>query len=162
MAKYIAKKAGRPIIVVDPKVSASDIEPFFAQLKDDVVVMFDEIDKYWNTRFMLGFLDGVKPSCKKLVLCTCNDEEEIDEYLNDRCSRIRYKKKFKSLDKKAVRGVLEEAIGDKEKAKSATEFIYKAIRVISYDNITLFGEEVKNNPDESYETILEDMNIEKR
>lgn len=162
MAKHIAVESGLPIIVVDSAVNADEIEGFFAKISEDVCVIFDEIDKYWSTRYLLGFLDGVKPSCKKLVLCTCNDEKEIDEYLNDRCSRIRYKKKFSCLTKDAVLGILTDMIKDREKAKSATEFICSAIRIISYDNIVIFGEEVKNNPDESYETILADMNIEKR
>lgn len=162
MAKHIAIESGLPIIVVDNGVHADEIESFFAKTSENVCVIFDEIDKYWNTRYLLGFLDGVKPSCKKLVLCTCNDEEEIDEYLNDRCSRIRYKKKFTCLTKEAVLGILIDMISDKEKAKSATEFIYNAIKIISYDNIVIFGEEVKNNPNESYESILADMNIEKQ
>lgn len=162
MAKYIAKESKVPVIVVDPGVSASNVEGFFAKMTGKVCVIFDEIDKYWSTRYLLGFLDGVKPSCKKLVLCTCNDEKEIDEYLNDRCSRIRYKKKFKCLTKDAVYGILKDMIANEDKANSATEFIYNAISVISYDNIVIFGEELKNNPDESYESILADMNIEKR
>ena len=162
MAKKIAVTSNLPIIVVGQNIGASEIEPFFAKINTNVCVIFDEIDKYWTTRYLLGFLDGVKPSCKKLVLCTCNDEEEIDEYLNDRCSRIRYKKSFNCLTKDTVEGIMNDMLPNKEKAKSATEFIYNAIKVVSYDNVVMFAEEVKNNPDESYDTILADMNIEKR
>lgn len=162
MAKYIAKESKLPIIVVDKGVHADNIEGFFSKVTTDVCVILDEIDKYWSTRYLLGFLDGVKPSCKKLVLCTCNDESEIDEYLNDRCSRIRYKKNFSCLTKDAVFGILNDMLDDSEKAKSATEFIYGAIKVISYDNVIIFGEEIKNNPDETYEDIIADMNIEKK
>lgn len=162
MAKKIAAMSGLPIIVIDSSVHSDDIEGFFAKIHDDVCVIMDEIDKYWNTRYLLGFLDGVKPTCKKLLLCTCNNEKEIDEYLNDRCSRIRYKKKFDCLTKDAVLGILTDSIGDTEKAKSATEFIYNHINVISYDNVITFGEEIINSPEESYESILADMNIGKR
>lgn len=162
MAKKIAITSNLPIIVVDKEVSACDVEPFFAKINTDVCVIFDEIDKYWNTRYLLGFLDGVKPSCKKLVLCTCNDEDEIDEYLNDRCSRIRYKKSFECLTKDIINGIMNDILDNEEKAKSATEFIFNGIKVVSYDNVVMFAEEIKNNPDESYESILEDMNIEKR
>lgn len=161
MAKKIAVESGLPIIVIDKSVASDDIEGFFAKIYDDVCVIMDEIDKYWNTRYLLGFLDGVKPTCKKLVLCTCNNEKDIDEYLNDRCSRIRYKKKFTSLTKEAVLGILSDMIEDKEKAKSATEFIYSHIDIVSYDNIIIFGEEILCSPSESYESILSDMNIEK-
>jgi len=162
MAKKIAVVSNLPIIVVDKEVSACDIEPFFAKITANVCVIFDEIDKYWNTRYLLGFLDGVKPSCKKLVLCTCNDEDEIDEYLNDRCSRIRYKKLFKCMTKENINGIMNDILDNEEKAKSATEFIFNSINVVSYDNVVMFAEEVKNNPDDSYESILEDMNIGKR
>lgn len=162
MMKKLATMSELPIIVVDSNVSTTEIEPFFAKVTENVCVCFDEIDKYWSTRYLLGFLDGVKPTCKKLVLCTANDEKEIDEYLNDRCSRIRYKKSFNALDKAAVVGVLEEVLGDKTKAKAAAEFAMANLRVISYDNIIIFGEEIKNNPDETLDEIVEDLNIEKR
>lgn len=162
MAKKIAIDSNLPIIVVDKNIPASEVEPFFAKITTNVCVIFDEIDKYWNTRYLLGFLDGVKPSCKKLVLCTCNDEEEINEYLNDRCSRIRYKKTFTCLTKEVILNIMKDVLGNNDKAKSATEFIYNSIKVVSYDNVIMFAEEVKNNPDDSYESILEDMNIGKR
>jgi hypothetical protein len=98
----------------------------------------------------------------RLIRPGINTEKEIDEYLNDRCSRIRYKKKFDCLTKDAVLGILTDSIGDTEKAKSATEFIYNHINVISYDNVITFGEEIINSPEESYESILADMNIGKR
>lgn len=162
MAKKTAVTSGLPIIVVDQSVSASEIEQFFAQIHDDVCIIFDEIDKYWNTRYMLGFLDGVKPSCKKLVLCTANNEKEIDEYLNDRCSRIRYKRKFSSLDKNAIKIILSDFFTDKDKIDSAAEFICSTISVVSYDNVIIFGEECKNSPDSSFEEILADLNVAKR
>lgn len=162
MAKKIAVMSGLPVIVINTNVHSDDIEGFFAKIHDDVCVIMDEIDKYWNTRYLLGFMDGVKPTCKKLLICTCNNEKEIDEYLNDRCSRIRYKKKFDCLTKDAVLGILTDTLKDAEKAKSATEFIYNHINIISYDNVITFGEEIINSPEESYESILADMNIGKR
>lgn len=162
MAKKIAQNSNLPIIVIDKDVHATNIENFFAQVTVNVCVVFDEIDKYWNSRYLLGFLDGVKPTCKKLVLCTANDEEGIDEYLNDRCSRIRYKRTFEALSKNIVSGVLNDILKDKKKAEAATEFIINNIQIVSYDNIIIFGEEVKNNPDESFEDIINDLNVEKK
>lgn len=159
MAKHIAKESKLPVIVIDPRVTTREIEGFFAKFTTDVCVLFDEIDKYWNSRDLLGFLDGVKPSCKKLVLCTCNDENEIDDYLNDRCSRIRYKRTFECLTKEAVRGIMDNMISDKKKAKSATEFVCSRIQVVSYDNVIMFAEEIINNPEDTFETIVADMNI---
>lgn len=162
MMKKLAKESGLPIVVVDKNVYPEDIEGFFAQLTIDVCVLFDEIDKYWNTRYLLGFLDGVKPTCKKLVVATCNDEKEIDSYLNDRCSRIRYKKTFKGLTKDTVGGIINDIIDNKDKADAAAEYICSNMETVSHDNVIIFGEEIKNNPDDSFDEIMEFLNISKR
>lgn len=159
MAKKIAKLSNLPIIVIDPAVSTSSIEPFFAKTDTDCCIIFDEIDKYWNTRYLLTFLDGVKPTCKKLVICTCNKEKDIDEYLNDRCSRIRYKRMFSCLDKDAAKVVINDIINDEEKSIKARDFLFSHATVLSYDNVTIFAEEIRNNPNESFESIFEDLNI---
>jgi SpoVK/Ycf46/Vps4 family AAA+-type ATPase len=159
MAKYIAKQTKLPIIVIDPVLCVSDIEDFFSKTDTPCCIIFDEIDKRWNTRHMLSFLDGVKPTCKKLVICTCNKEDDIDEYLNDRCSRIRYKKRFTSLDKTAAFAVINEAINNKAKAEAATEYLFAKANLISYDNTAIFAEEIRNNPNESFDSIFKDLNI---
>jgi len=162
LAKKIAVESGLPIIVIDSRVCADDIEGFFAKITDDVCVIFDEIDKYWNTRYLLGFLDGVKPTCKKLVIATCNNEKEINEYLNDRCSRIRYKKRFSGLDKDTVAGIINDVIDNKDKASAAAEYFCSNVETISHDNVIIFAEEIKNNPDDSFDEIIEFLNISKR
>lgn len=162
MAKKIAKESGLPIIVVDPKVSSDEIEQFFTNVTTEVCIIFDEIDKYWNTRFLLSFFDGVKPTCKKIVICTCNNEKEINDYLNDRCSRIRYKKTFTSLNKDAVTGVINDVINNKDKAAAAAEYLCSTISTISYDNVVVFAEELKNNPNDSFDDVIEFLNISKK
>ena len=162
LAKKLAKESGLPIINVDKNVYADDVEGFFARITIDVCVIFDEIDKYWNTRYLLPFLDGVKPTCKKLVIATCNNEKEIDEYLNDRCSRIRYKKEFKGLTKEIVSGIIDDIIDDKSKSEAATEYILSTMQTVSHDNVIVFGEELKNNPDDSFDEIMEFLNISKK
>lgn len=161
MAKHIAKLSNVPIIIVDKSVRAAEIENFFSRISIDTCVVFDELDKYWSTSYLLGFLDGVKPTGKKLVICTCNDENEVSEYLNDRCSRIRYKRTFESLGVDAVVGILSDML-DEDKALEVASFLVDNIDVISYDNVIVFGDEVKNSPNESLESILEDLNIEKK
>ena len=161
MAKHIAMNSDVPIIVVDKSVRAGEIESFFSRIEIDTCVIFDELDKYWNTSYLLGFLDGVKPTGKKLVICTCNDEDEVSDYLNDRCSRMRYKRDFKCLTVDAILGILTDIL-EEDKAREVAAFIAENLGVISYDNVIVFADEVKNNPDESLESILEDLNIEKQ
>lgn len=161
MAKHIASNSDVPIIVVDKSVRASEIERFFSKISIDTCVIFDELDKYWSTSYLLGFFDGVKPTGKKLVICTCNDEDEVSDYLNDRCSRIRYKRVFECLDIEAVIGILKNHM-DEEKAIEVASYISDSIQTISYDNIIVLAEEIKNNPNASLEEIIEDLNIAKK
>lgn len=162
MAKKTALKSNLPIIVINGSVRAGDIESFFAQVSDDICIIMDELDKNWYLPSLLGFFDGVKPTCKKLILCTANDENDIDKYLNDRCSRIRYKRTFKSIDKSIVKTVLAEYFDTEEAIEGAAEFCCSAMSVVSYDNIVVFGEEHKNNPDADFDEILNDLNIARK
>lgn len=162
MAKKTAVKSGLPIIVVNGAVPSSEIESFFAQVSDNVCIIMDELDKNWYLPALLGFFDGVKPTCKKMILCTANDEKDIDKYLNDRCSRIRYKRKFNSIDKDVVKTVLSEYFDNADAIDGAAEFCCSAMSVVSYDNIVIFGEEHKNNPDADFDEILNDLNIARK
>ena len=162
MAKKTALKSGLPIIVVNGGVRSSDVETFFAQVSDDVCIIMDELDKNWYLPQLLGFFDGVKPTCKKLILCTANEEKDINTYLNDRCSRIRYKRTFKSIDKDVVKTVFSEYFDTEEQIEGAAEFCCSAMAVVSYDNIVIFGEEHKNNPDLTFDEILDDLNIARK
>lgn len=162
MAKKTAIKSGLPIIVVNSSVQSSEIEHFFSQVSNDVCIIMDELDKNWYLPALLGFFDGVKPTCKKLVLCTANEERDIDKYFNDRCSRIRYKRTFNSIGKDVVKTVLSEYFDNEEAIDGATEFCCSAMSVVSYDNVVIFGEEHKNNPNSDFDEILNDLNIARK
>lgn len=162
MAKKTALKSNLPIIVISGAVRANDIESFFAQVSDDVCIIMDELDKNWYLPALLGFFDGVKPTCKKLILCTANEENEINKYLNDRCSRIRYKRVFKSIDKDIVKTVLRKYFDTEESIEGAAEFCCSAMSVVSYDNVVVFGEEHQNNPDATFDELLNDLNIARK
>ena len=141
---------------------AKKIEDFFAHVSDNVCIIMDELDKNWYLPALLGFFDGVKPTCKKLILCTANEENDINKYLNDRCSRIRYKRTFKSIDKNVAKTVLSEYFDAEEAIEGAAEFCCSAMSVVSYDNVVVFGEEHKNNPDADFDEILNDLNIARK
>jgi len=162
MAKKTAMESGLPIITINAAVRASDIEDFFAHVSDDVCIIMDELDKNWYLPALLGFFDGAKPTCKKLILCTANDEKDINTYLNDRCSRIRYKRKFNSIDKNVAKTVLSEYFDTEESIEGAAEFCCSAMSIVSYDNVVVFGEEHKNNPNSDFDEILNDLNIARK
>lgn len=160
LAKVIAKESNLPIIIVDSQYPASRLVTFFKQFTTPVCIIFDEIEKNFDTSSMLDFLDGVEKTTKKLVLMTCNNLNRVSEYLQDRCSRVRYIRKYTPTDNLAFLPML---IEDKQikNAKEVEEFIKTKFKLPSIDNINAFLNEVKELEDEnlSLNDIIKYMNI---
>lgn len=159
MAKIIAKNSNLPVIVVDEDYPTGKINDFFRKFTTPVAVIFDEVDKHWDTEELLGWLDGVQTNAKKLVVFTCNNEARISEYLNDRCSRVRYKRHFEVNDNSRF---LKELLKDKGiiEVEETYNFIVNTFKLLSIDNIISFIDEKLMFPDLSNITIAKDMNIE--
>lgn len=160
MAKVIAQNSGLPIIVVDEDFPTGCINDFFRKFAHPVVVIFDEVDKHWDTENLLGWLDGVQTNAKKLVLFTCNNEDRVNSYMKDRCSRVRYTRHFEATDNARF---LKEILKDKGIAENEIDetynFIVSNFNLLSIDNILSFIDEKLMFPEFSNETILKDMNI---
>lgn len=160
LAKVIAKESNLPIIIVDSQYPANRLVTFFKQFTTPVCVIFDEIEKNFYTEGMLDFLDGVEKTTKKLVLMTCNELGKVSEYLQDRCSRIRYIRRYTPTDNLAFLPML---IEDKQikDAKKVEEFIKTKFKLPSIDNINAFLNEIKEleNEDISLDDIIKYMNI---
>ena len=160
LAKVIAKESNLPIIIVDSQFPTTRLIGFFKQFSTPVCVIFDEIEKNFNTGRMLDFLDGVEKTTKKLVLMTCNELDKVSEYLQDRCSRIRYVRKYGINDNLAFLPML---IENKEikNAEIVRKFVEERFKLPSIDNMNAFLNEVKDLEDEdiSLDDIVKYMNI---
>lgn len=160
MAKVIAKNSNLPIIVVDEEYPTDRINDFFRKFETPVTIIFDEVDKHWDTENLLGWLDGVQTNAKKLVLFTCNNEDRVNDYLKDRCSRVRYIRHFEANDNARF---LREILRDKGIAEDNIEdtyaFIVNNFGLLSIDNILSFIDEKLLFPELSNEEIFNDMNI---
>ena len=160
-AKMLALKSNIPIIIVDERFPAGRLTSFFAKVKQEVCILFDEIDKnqrYWDSKMLLSFLDGLEDNCKKLVVFTCNDVNFANENLIDRCSRIRYYKIFEGLSDEEISNIVDDLLRDKSKKEDLVSRINE-IATKSYDNIIAAITEVNNNPDDTVEELLKDLNI---
>lgn len=160
LTKVIAKESNLPIIIVDSQFPTTRLIGFFKQFSTPVCVIFDEIEKNFNTGRMLDFLDGVEKTTKKLVLMTCNELDKVSEYLQDRCSRIRYVRKYGINDNLAFLPML---IENKEikNAEIVRKFVEERFKLPSIDNMNAFLNEVKDLEDEdiSLDDIVKYMNI---
>lgn len=159
LAKRIALKSNLPIIVVDSNYPLWQITKFFKDLKTETCIILDEIEKnprIWPSTDLLTFLDGVQDTGKKIVLMTCNKTDNLDDNLFDRCSRIRYYRKYKA---NANEIFIENMIEDKGiKPNSALVKFIMRFKVKSFDNINSFLDEYKlysENTDTNF--MLEDV-----
>lgn len=160
-AKILAEKAQLPIIVINPDMEEKYLEEFFKEFDQPVCVLFDEVDKNFDTRKMLTFLDGMHKTAKKLVIMTANNEDNLSSYIKNRCSRIRYYRHYSMLeDAKEYAELIcnEKGIDNKEEV---VNFIVKNIKYPSIDNISSFIDEVIFTKEWklSLKDVLEFMNI---
>lgn len=160
LAKVIAKESNLPIIIVNSRFPSGRLVNFFKQFNTPVCIIFDEVEKNFNTERMLDFLDGIEKTTKKLVLMTCNKLSEVSEYLQDRCSRIRYIRKYGITDNLAFLPMLIKSIGIKN-SEEVRKFIEERFMLPSIDNMNSFLNEVKDLEDEniSLDDIVKYMNI---
>ena len=109
---------------------------------------------------MLDFLDGVEKTTKKLVLMTCNELSAVSEYLQDRCSRIRYVRKYTPTDNLAFLPILIESKNIKN-SEEVCKFVKERFKLPSIDNMNAFLNEIKDLEDEniSLDEIVKHMNI---
>lgn len=141
-AKVIAQKANLPIVVIDSETVLTELNNFFKSFDDPVCILFDEVDKNFATRDLLTFLDGIQKTAKKLVIMTANDSDRIDEFLKNRCSRIRYYRNYYILeDAKEYAEMIAKDRG-LENIEEVVNFITTKIKFPSIDNICSFIDEI--------------------
>lgn len=161
LSKQLAMKSNLPILVVSSNYPVSAMSEFFKKFSTEVCIIFDEIEKnknYWRTNDLLGFLDGVQSTCKKMVIMTCNSFEGLNDNLFDRCSRVRYHRKY--TDNSNIE-FIREIVKDKgiRNVDAVTNFIVDYMMLKSFDNISSFIDEVLLNEDLTLEEVAENMNI---
>ena len=160
-AKILAEKAKLPIVVINPEMEEKYLEEFFKEFDQPVCILFDEVDKSFNTNKMLTFLDGMHKTAKKLVIMTANDEDNLSGYIKNRCSRIRYYRHYNMLeDAKEYAELICKEKGV-ENIEEIVNFIVNNIKYPSIDNISSFIDEVifTKEWNLSLNEVLEFMNI---
>ena len=160
-AKILAKEANVPIIVINPEIEEKYLEEFFKEFDQPVCVLFDEVDKYFDTSRMLTFLDGMHKTAQKLVIMTANDENRLNRFIKNRCSRIRYYRHYNMKDDAKEYAELICEAKHVENKEELVDFIINNINYPSIDNISSFIDEVIFTRDWglTLSEVLEFMNI---
>lgn len=168
LAKKIAIDSGLPIIIFDKKFPPRELPSLMVKLSDHkVCIIIDEIDKYakqayHSDDFLLQVFDGISTYGNNIIICTCNDTTDVNEYLLDRCSRIRYYRKFEELSSSMIELILLDRLENTENVKEIVDFIQEKFGLISFDNVASFADEINAFPDESLEELFTDMNISEK
>lgn len=166
MMKRIALQSNLPIILIDKSFYPKDLINLFNKLSNtEVCILMDEIDKLgerYDDDYLLKVLDGINTSGKKLMIFTCNDNENVNEYLKDRCSRIRYWREYGEVPASMIQAVLEDKLDDNSKVKPLTDFIQETLSCASFDNISSFADEVNTYPNDTFEELFKDMNLSEK
>lgn len=163
MAKEIALKSNLPIIILDNNTHPRFLKQLFNKLENiPVCVIFDEFDKLgerYDDDQLLQVFDGVSSNGKHLVLLTCNDTDDVNEFMLDRCGRVRYYREFTEMSPSMIKEILDDRLDDKSESSALTDFIIANFSLVSFDNIASFVDEVNAYPNETFEDLFEDMNI---
>lgn len=165
LAKEIAMASNMPIFIIDRSMHLRCLKNLFSRISENVCIIFDEMDKMCREResdYVLKALDGIDTVGHNLVIMTCNEIGDIDDYILDRCSRIRYYKQFDEMPPSMIKQILEDRLDDSSNVKDITDFISTNFGIISFDNVAAFADEINAYPNSSYEELMEDMNISQR
>jgi hypothetical protein len=123
-AKLLAKEINIPVIHITKQILLEiDFSAFINKIQQEIVIFIDEFEKsfedydrenmkYHTQKSFLSLMDGSGGQYKRLFIFTSNSE--INDYMNDRPSRIKYKKKYKGIDPFLVEQIIKDNIEDIE------------------------------------------------
>ena len=166
MAKTIAIESGLPILTIDNSLHPRYLKTLFSKLESTpMCVIFDEFDKLgdrYDSDYILQVFDGVSSSGKHLLLLTCNETDDVNQYMLDRCSRVRYYREFEEMSPSMIAEVLKDRLNDKSDVDSIVDFVIANFGLISFDNVASFADEINAYPEDSLEDLFKDMNISEK
>jgi len=114
MAKQLMIEAKLPTLIIEENFKGTKFNDFINSINQEVVVFFDEFEKVYKEQVdqeeLLTLFDGVVDS-KKIFLLTAN-KDNINEFFENRPSRIKYLKQFKTVDKELLEEIMEDILED--------------------------------------------------
>lgn len=136
--KRICNDLGKthPIIICYDYIEYSFI-PFLSKLEQDFIFVIDEYEKLYNHRAeFLNILDGIgSPNCKMLSIFIANTLE-VNKYLFNRPSRIRYMKLFQTLPINVIEELIDDKLQHTKYKKELLDICIKNINNMTIDIIS--------------------------
>ena len=156
-----AVKQGYPVIVVDEYVQG--LHAFIEEIKQEVVVLFDEFDKKFSNEnggaqsTLLSLLDGLSDG-KKMFVVTCNNYNNLSEYMINRPGRFHFQITLSYPSATEVMIYLKDNLNENY-WKEIPKIVSFASKVsLNYDCLRAIVFEIQQGG-ETFETAIEDLNI---
>lgn len=164
LARVLAQKAiaaGLPVIVASQ--SAPGVARFLASIEQEVMIIFDEFDKTFAPtedfdpqEELLPLFDGLNAG-KKLFVITCNDPDELNEFLLNRPGRFHYHFTVGSPSDTEIREYMQDKLLP-QYHNSIDEIVnFAQIVNITYDYLRAIAFEL--NQGYPFQEVLQDLNI---
>lgn len=155
-----ARKKGIPVILVNEYNEG--IANFLEEIKQTVMILFDEYDKIFNDKKyncqaeMLSLFDGVSAG-KKLFVITCNEIQSLSQYLINRPGRFHYHFRFLYPTADEIRAYMEDKL-DKQYYDEIENVIAFSVRMnLNYDCLRSIAFEL--NTGSKFQEAINDLNI---
>lgn len=159
LAKQIMLEAQLPTLIIEEPYKGTKFNEFINSIDQEVIVFFDEFEKVYKEQEdqeeLLTLFDGVMNS-KKIFLLTAN-RDNINEFFENRPSRIKYLKDFKSVDRELLQEIMDDLLENKDYEEDLVEIV-DTLGECGKDLIISLIEEV-NMAKESPLEVVKSMNI---
>lgn len=159
------KKKDLPIIIVEKYIP--NIAAYISKIDQEAVFIFDEFDKTFGNveavdgevspqDSMLTLFDGIFPG-KKLFIITCNNLNNVSDYLVNRPGRFHYHFRFGYPNSEEIRKYMIDKL-DPKYIKEIDEIISFSYKVpLNYDCLRAIAFEI--NLGENFKDAIKDLNI---
>lgn len=139
------------------------IDDFLNDIKNEVLVLFDEFDKTFARSKdkdpqskMLSLFDGTS-SGKKLFVVTCNNYRDLNEYLINRPGRFHFHFRFEYPTADEVKDYLRDKLDEKYHSEINKVASFSRKIKLNYDCLSAIALEL--NEGETFEDAIKDLNI---
>lgn len=163
-ARLLSQKViedGIPVILVNDYIPG--IDDFLNDIKDEVLVLFDEFDKTFKKNSdcdpqakMLSLFDGTS-SGKKLFVVTCNQYIDLNEYLINRPGRFHFHFRFEYPTADEVKDYLKDKLDEVYHSEINKVVSFSRKIKLNYDCLSAIALEL--NEGETFENTINDLNI---
>lgn len=158
-----ANMRGYPVIIVDEYIPG--IADFIASIEQECVYLFDEFEKTFAKQEddrtspqeqLLPLFDGVEGG-KRLFVVTCNQTNQLNEYLVNRPGRFHYHFRFDYPNREEVVEYMTDHLEEKyhDQIENIVKFAQKAN--VNYDCLRAIAFEINNG--ETFKSAMQDLNI---